>query len=151
MKALRANRLKKYRDGARWLYLRFKRWWDNSALSTVNWALGWGIVFMLSTHYDWSTQHTRYGVSFVWALPTFIMHRKLLWGDRNTCLRSSSTRWWSYWLVSQAANIGVSIIVVWMSGLPFLLVCVILFPYTMFLPYLIRDKWVFKEPKTATV
>ena len=131
------------------LYCRFERWWNNSTFNAFNWAIGWGLVFFISTHFDLSTQNTRYGVSIVWALPTFLVHRKYIWGDRRQGFKVG-VKWWIYWGLSVILNIGVNYAVVQTSGLPFLVVCAILLPYTTLLPYFIRDKWIFKQPKTAT-
>ena len=107
------------------------------------WAIGWGLVILLVTYSDLSTQYSRYSVSLAMTIPTFVVHMRILWKDRQTSFRTGATRWWLFWLVSHIPDLGVNWLMVKMVGWPFLAVYAVLLLPTAFYTYWVRNTFVF--------
>ena len=131
---------------AKTLYLRYERWWKNSAISFIMWGLGWYLVYLTVTHTDLSTQYSRYSVSLAMTLPTFFIHMRILWKDRQTSFKTGASRWWLFWLVSHFPDMGVNWLMVKVAGWPFLAVYAMLLLPTSAYTYWVRNKVVFVPP-----
>lgn len=132
------------------IYLRYQRWWKNSAVSVVMWIVGWLLVYLLVTHSDLTTQYSRYSVSLAMTLPTFFIHMRILWRDRQIPFRTGATKWWLFWLFSHFPDMGVNWLMVRIAGWPFLVVYAVLVLPTALYTYWVRNKFVFAPSNAKT-
>lgn len=131
------------------IYCRYQRFCRTSAFSALRWLIGWWIVLMVAINSDLSTQNSRYLVSFLFAIPTFIIEWRYIWGDRQAGRASSLARWWSFWAFSHVPDIGATWLIVHKTGLSFWSAYLIVLPSSLF-AFWVKNKFIFIVGKRKT-
>jgi hypothetical protein len=121
------------------------RWWKLTVISTIMWAFGWWLVYLWASHLDQDAVAGRQVVSIVMVPGTYLVHRYLIWEDRNCRPVRLKLRWSWTWVKLHFLNTAIYWLAVSAAGLPYLEVGMAMTIPMALLGYHYRDRKDFAE------